>query len=272
MSSMCFATAVNKRYDEYVPWFIYYNSLAYPDCHTYVMLDHEMTPELDYALEAVRGFGNWEVRPCAFGPDFVNVNALTIKYLRWLAQPEMVMGFDCVSIGDVDMAYCRETPSYADQHLSHCKRTGLPYSNFIRPGRPVLGGINVVKPREWYKVMGPTLDKYIDILRRKKMNFDPPSQNEKLLFTMIAESELGTPPADLTETYHSCLASSNHHGVHIRNMELNSTEGLKGARKHENHKQNILKSVKTDRFSMLSARSPRIGDIMRNIAEFYRTI
>jgi len=251
MSSMCFMTAVNEKYAEYIPWFIYYNRLAYPFCHTEVLLDHIPTVRLLDTLEIVQDCdGSFNIQPEAFGPEFTNVNALTIKYLRWLIIPDRLMDFDCLSIGDVDMAYCRETPSYADQHLAHCEVIGLPYSNFRRPNRDVLGGIHVVKPREWYGTMAPILNKYMNRLKRGRVHFDPPSQNEKLLFTMIAESELGIPPQNLTETYHQCLTSSNHHGVHIRNMELNSTEGLKGARKHENHKQNIVQSVTTaDQFA-----------------------
>jgi len=272
MASMCFVTAVNKRYAEYIPWFIYYNHLAYPDSHTEILLDHQPTRELIGALAPVKHCGSWDIVSEAFGPDFVNVNALTIKYLRWLIALDYLMDYDCVSIGDVDMAYCRETPSYADQHLAHCRMTGLPYSNFRRPGRDVLGGIHVVRPREWYEAIEDVQDKYMHLLRSGKLHFESPSQNEKLLFTMIAESSLGIPPLDLLDTYHCCLASSNHHGVHIRNMELNSTEGLKGARKHENHKQNIVESVKTDRFEQLAKASPRIGEIMNSIADFYRTL
>jgi len=272
MSSMCFVTAVNRRYAEYIPWFIYYNNLAYPDSHTEIWLDHDPSRELRGALRIVADCGSWDINANAFGPEFVDVNALTIKYLRWVTWKPRLMDYDCVSIGDVDMAYCPETPSYADQHLAHCEATGLPYSNFRRPNRDVLGGIHVVKPREWYTTMAPILYEYRNLLKKGRVHFDPPSQNEKLLFTMIAESDLGTPPQDLTETYHQCLASSNHHGVHIRNMELNSTEGLKGARKHENHKQNIVESVTTDRFKALAKASPRIGAIMNSIADFYRTL
>lgn len=269
MSRMCFVAAVNRAYAEYIPWFIYYNSLAYPDSMTYIMLDHRLDKDI---LDICPKEGEWFIQDEAFGSEFVDVDALTIKYLRWLIAPQLFRNYDCISIGDVDMAYCPETPSYAEQHLAHCKLIGLPYSNFRRPGRDVLGGIHVIEPGEWYEEMQPIMDKYLNLLKGGRLYFEPPSQNEKLLFHMIAESKFGPPPIDLTETYHSCLASSNHHGVHIRNMELNSTKGLKGARKYENHKQNILKSVKTDRFQELAEASPRIGKIMRDIASFYEAI
>lgn len=266
-SKMCFMTVANEPYQRYVPWFLYFLNRAYPEAHKLILLDTEITDNVKRMLPLLSG--NFEVRENAF-PEYDTTDALTIKCLRWLMFEQSFDQYDCMSIGDVDMAIYTESPSYMDQHLAHCDQLRIPYSNFIRPTKPRrVCGIHVIKPREWFAKIKPVMDRYRPMLRSGTIRLPEQGFNEQLLLRMIVESDLGEPPKNLSETYWSSLTTSNHHGTHIRLAEHGGIVGLKGARGYRMHKSEILASVRTPLFRKLSELSPQIGDILIKIAAAY---
>jgi len=265
---MCFATVTNSAYQQYIPWFAYFIGRAYPEARCMFFVDGVLKSHVRKMLAEVF-YDNFLVRENAFQP-YENLDPLSIKYLRWLLVAPEFHDFDCLYMGDVDMAIFKEKPSYAEQHLAHCEMIGLPYSNFVRPNNNrALCGIHVVKPKEWFETMMPTIEKYRDKFARGEIWYNAPSQNEKMLYQMIAESPLGSPPNDLLNSYHECLVSSNHHGIHIRNAELNGFEGLKGARNHEIHAKEIIESTQSPLFDRLASMSPGVGRMMKQVAGWY---
>lgn len=267
---MCFMTVANKSYQKYVPWFLYFLNRAYPEAHKLVLLDEAVSDEIKPMLSLLSG--NFEVREYAF-PGHENADANTIKCLRWLISEPEFNQYDCMSIGDVDMAIYVETPSYMDQHLAHCNQLKIPYSNFVRPpqaGPRRMSGIHVFKPREWFVAMQPMIEKYLPMLKSGTINLPTQGFNEQLLLKMIVESDLGEPPSNLFDTYWSSLVTSNHHGTHIRLAECGGIQGLQGARGYRTHKPEILAAILTPLFKQLSDMSPRIGEMLKTIADSYK--
>ncbi len=268
-SKMCFMTVANRAYQKYVPWFLYFLNRAYPEAHKLVLLDEEIGGEIRPMLSLLSG--NFEIRERAF-PEYTKTNANTIKCLRWLTYYPDFEQYDCMSIGDVDMAIYREFPSYADQHLAHCNQLGIPYSNFIRPlqaGVLRMGGINVIKPKQWFQAINPMITKYRTMLKDGSIHLSPYGFNEQLLLRMIIESDLREPPLNLSETYWSSLVSSNHHGTHIRLAECCGVKGLLGANGYRYHKRAICAAIRTSLFEQLSGMSPQIGKMLEMIAHAY---
>lgn len=269
-SKMCFMTVANRSYQKYVPWFLYFLNRAYPDAHKLVLLDEMITDNVRRMLGLL--YGNYEVRERAF-PEYTQTDADTIKCLRWLFYEPAFEKYDCMSIGDVDMAIYKETPSYMDQHLAHCEQLGIPYSNFVRPataGTRRVGGINVIKPREWFSVMRPLIEKYRSRLAHGDIRLPYVGFNEQLLLKMIVESDLGEPPSNMSETYWPSLVTSNHHGTHIRLAEHGGIQGLQGAKGYRLHKTNIIVATQTQLFRQLSDLSPQIGKILQQTADAYK--
>jgi hypothetical protein len=268
-SRMCFMTVANKPYQKYIPWFLYFLNRAYPKAHKLILLDENLMDNIRQMLTLLSG--NFEIRERAF-PEYTHTDANTIKCLRWLVYEPSFDQYDCMSIGDVDMAIYREIPSYMDQHLAHCNELGIPYSNFIRPlqaGPRRLGGIHVIKPKEWFEAIRPLINKYRSRLKDGSIDFPEQGFNEQLLLRIIIESDLGEPPGNLSDTYWPSLATSNHHGTHIRLAECGGIKGLQGARGYRIHKPEILAAVQTPLFYQLSVLSPKIGGILKTIALAY---
>ena len=269
-SKMCFMTVANRPYQKYVPWFLYFLGRAYPDAKKLVLLDGKMTDKIRDMLALLDG--NFEVREDSFY-EYEITDANTIKCLRWLTWEPEFEQYDCMSIGDVDMAIYKETPSYMDQHLAHCEQLGIPYSNFMRPpgdGPRRLGGINVFKPKEWFDAMNPVIAKYRPMLRAGSIHLPRQGFNEQLLLKLITESSLGEPPGNLSATYWPSLTTSNHHGTHIRLAEMGGIEGLQGANGYLYHRPQIIAATRTPLFKQLSGLSPVDGWILQQIARAYK--
>lgn len=269
-SKMCFMTVTNRSYQQYIPWFLYFFNRAYPKAHKLILSDEPITDNIRQMLILLSG--NFEVRERAF-PEYIRIDDNTIKCLRWLISEPSFEQYDCMSIGDIDMAIYKESPSYMDQHLTHCNQLGIPYSNFIRPeqaGPRRMGGIHVVKPKEWFAAMKPMIDKYRPMLKTGDIHLPEHGFNEQLLLRMIIESDLGEPPSNLSETYWPSLVTSNHHGTHIRLAEHGGIKGLQGAKGYQIHKTEILAAVQTQLFKQLSEMSPYMGNILNNIAMAYK--
>ncbi len=270
-SKMCFVTVVNDLYQQYVPWWLYFLNQSYPESHKMVFLDGKITNSIKDILTILPG--NFDIKENAFS-GYANVDGRTIQCLRWLIFDPKFELFDCLSIGDVDMAICKESPSYMEQHLSHCELLNIPYSNCIRtnsnPKR--MGGIHVVKPKEWFEIMMPILNKYILELRDgefgrkvRKMGAD---FNERFLLQMILESNLGEIPTNLSDTYWSSLVTSAHHGVHIRLAEL-GISNLQRSMGYSHRKLEFLAACKTPLFEKLAIKSPEIGRILYQVIKSY---
>lgn len=268
-NKMCFMAVANRPYQKYVPWFLYFLNRAYPKAHKLVLLDEKITDDISKMLGLL--CGNYEVRECAF-PEYNVIDANTSQCLRWLIYEPAFEQYDCMSIGDIDMAIYKESPSYMDQHLAHCNQLGIPYSNFIRsmganPRR--VCGVHVIKPKEWFLVMRPIIERYRSMLFTGAIYLPSEGFDERLLLRMIVESDLGEPPSNLSETYFQSLVTSHHHGTHIRLAECSGIRGLEEAKGYRMHKPEILAAVQTPLFNQLSIMSPKIGRMLQAIAKAY---
>jgi len=267
-SKMCFMTVANRPYQQYVPWFLYFLNRAYPEAHKLVLLDEAITEDVRQMVSLLSG--NFEVRERSF-PEYTQTNANTIKCLRWLIYEPAFEQYECMSIGDVDMAIYVETPSYMDQHLSHCDLLGISYSNFVRPTLPRrVSGIHVIKPTEWFNAIVPMIEKYRPLLASNSIRLPQDGFNEQLLLRMITESKLSCPPSNLRETYMSSIVSSHHHGTHIRLAECGGINSLQRERGYLTHRSEVIAAVGTPLFKQLASMSPGIGCILRLVAASYK--
>lgn len=270
-SKMCFATVANRSYQRYIPWWLYFLDKAYPKSHKIVFLDGPMVKSIVEILATLSG--SFEIKENAFS-EYVKVDGQIIRCLRWFVFDPVFEQFDCLSMGDIDMAICKESPSYMEQHLSHCELLELPYSNCIRanskPNR--MGGIHVMKPKEWFDVMMPVIKKYrsefiIQGLKHRVLQMGQ-GFNEQFLLKMIVESELGEVPKNLSSTYWSFLVTSAHHGVHIRLAEFTDNR-LKKSKGYALRKPEFLAACENPLFDQLVIKSPKIGAILNSVRRDY---
>lgn len=96
-----------------------------------VFLCEEVSSPVRKQLDMLEGIGSFKIIE-----NYTCVDKLKnqqIKSLRWILDPPEYKDFDAVYIGDVDIFIVPEEPTLCDQHLKHCRKLGLPYSNALRP-------------------------------------------------------------------------------------------------------------------------------------------
>jgi len=264
---MCFLTVANLAYQHYIPWYILFLNRAYPQAKKIVLLDSNICEHIKKNLDSV-GTNNCEIREYAFGKHR-SVDGNAIKILRWLYYESFLEDYDCVAIGDVDLAICRESPSFMEQHLRHCDKTGLPYSNYVRKSntnlKPRMSGMHVIRPKRWFAAVLSIINEYREKLHTIKLS------NEHILYRIIADSPLGEPPADLSSTYWSSIVTSAHHGIHIPiAVNQNAIKQLRAIPGFMYHKYEFLACIDTKSFKELSKAFPTTGRNFEAVRKIYQ--
>lgn len=124
-----------SKYAWYIPIFIYSVLTSYPEYDVIVFTDGELDISVKENIKLLSGLGNFEiVENYSFGIEDINLPNYSgiMKSLRFLFYDNRFNNYKSIYIGDIDMFICKEEPGIYQQHLNHCNRLNLPYSNYIR--------------------------------------------------------------------------------------------------------------------------------------------
>lgn len=205
LAKLCAVSLVNQRYQEYIPLYIAAWRLFYPKAAVRVYLEGRLRADVQKALGWLEGF---EIIPL---PRREHLNSQCFKSWRWLHDDPVYAEFDFLHIGDIDVLTVPGEEPLPDYHSKLCERSGLPYSNNVRPTGERLTGMHFIRVHDYFAAMRPTMEKY-----RGRMEESPeslmgefhPFGNEQLLYRMVKESGLGFPP----------FRCEVIHGIHLRSF------------------------------------------------------
>lgn len=198
----CIAVVVNKKYEKYIPYFIFFILKSYPSYAVKVFFTDKLTSKTRLCIERMRAMGEVEVVE-SFYSNLPSSNQ-ELKSFRWLIPQDYFSKYKYAYIGDVDMLICREDPPLKEQHIKQMNRTGLTYSNCVRSETKRLTGLHFLEVNPYYKDMSETISKYLIKLKEGKLGG---SGNEGTLYKMIEESGIGLPPPGRCDR--------PHHGLHL---------------------------------------------------------
>jgi hypothetical protein len=108
-----------------------------------------------------------------------NFKGITPGMVRFVETPEWMSEY--TYIGDVDILILE--PNITDAHLADMHRSGLPYSNVLRPNRQRLTGLHFTRSDRYYPVRLPT-------------DLDWLSNGEEALYRIVAANGLPLPNPD----------------------------------------------------------------------------
>jgi len=198
--SLCVSTIVNKKYQRYIPLFLYFCLKSYPNYGVKLFLTENIQDKYISIINRLRELGKIEIVEYFF-KDFPKSNQ-ELKTFRWLFESKDFDGYDYIYIGDIDLIICKEKISLLNQHLQHCDQNNLPYSNSVRPNSKRLSGLHFIKKNEYYKKMSSVIDEYRVLLKNGKLKH---SRNEETLYKMIKKSGFLFPNKWFRP----------HHGIHL---------------------------------------------------------
>jgi hypothetical protein len=218
---ICVTTYVAGDYQEYVPIYLYSILKSYPGYHPIVFCGEKLRTNVKKSLEILSnsGIGDFDVVEEAL-KDIPNSGRRTIASKRWVLYDPKFEDFKHLYIGDVDIFIVPEKPSLTEQHLTHMKALGLPYSNVRRhTDANRLSGLHFVETGPYFKKIRPMLPQYRQMLMDPK--FD--TNDEAFLKQIIEASGLGLPPissidADVninSQTDPTQAYFRPHHGIHL---------------------------------------------------------
>jgi len=217
--SVCVSTIVFGWYSEFIPVYIYSMLKAYPNFFVRIFLQGNLPESVSRLLKQFPSEmrSNYEVSERYMpSEDFSGQRG---KTFRWYLPKSVFKGYEYGYIGDVDFAIVAETPSFLQVHLKHCLKTGLPYSNMVRPGTKRLSGLHFICVDEYFDKISPLIVG------------NPPnviSSNEEELYNLVMKA-FGSVPKDIFRP---------HHGIHLG---LLRGGGLKRLSKENMNRALILK-------------------------------
>jgi len=196
--SLCILNVVNKQYQKYIPFYVFFSLKLYPTYGIKVISLDEMNKKYVEIIKELEEMGDFVLIE-----DRKQFNRNEIKSYRWLQDKKLFDGYDYGYIGDIDILLCEEDIPLLEQHLHHSNDEGLCYSNSVRPNSKRMSGLHFFHVDTYYEKMESCILKY------KKMLFDGKlknRKNEELLYQMINEVGLGV----------STKWFRPHHGLHLR--------------------------------------------------------
>lgn len=199
---------VNRAYQKYLPYYVYFAfRLESKGCDIKVFAAGEkISSGIKKLVLSIEPFGDSKVvfDESSFSSGYDTSNNQILKSFRWTINRDMVEAYDNIYIGDVDILLCREGEDLFVQHLSHCEKTHLPYSNSVRNidhTKSRLSGLHFVKCDEYYSLAGKTIEKYSRLLKENGTKVS----NEENLYRIVEESGMGFPKKWWRP----------HHGIHL---------------------------------------------------------
>jgi hypothetical protein len=195
-ASILFFTCANAAYHDYAPLYACSVLSSAPTARV------ELGVEGEPAFEAAHGSA-FEVLRAHFGADRISAHAVPWlqadgrrvlpNTVRFITPPRGRA--DYVYIGDIDIIFLDR--SFPRPHLEFMARTGLPYSNSVRPGTRRMSGLHFSRYDAYYPI--PSLEG-LDLAR---------DNDEEVLYQLCRRRGLMIQDAEWFRPTHGIHASPN---------------------------------------------------------------
>lgn len=185
---LCISVFVFGDYTRYIPYYIYTMLRSYPDYYVKVFSRDRLPNNVKTCLDLIKQkvSSNFEIKQ-QYMRNIKLPDPQVGKALKYIMPYDEYAEFDNVYIGDVDFIIIKEKPSLLEGHLKNCKRSGLPYSNQVRPNTKRLTGLHFFRVDNYYKKMNPVIEHYRNHLDELYKELKTYSTNEQFLYNLVAQ-------------------------------------------------------------------------------------
>jgi len=210
---LAFATCVSKEYQSFIPWYVLGINRVYPHSKIILSLDCSVDSRVEKALVEINA-KNVAIISNAF--PRVPGNKNYVKTQRWVHRPELYDDFKYIYVGDIDIIICKEDPAeitsthpLVSMHVEHMVKRGLYYHNVLKHPENRLGGLHFYDSENWYKTVGPVIEKNKEAILEKAIA-NPKMSCEYSLYDMVVQAGIGLP-----ERSSSWREELYFHGLHL---------------------------------------------------------
>ena len=270
VEKICISVVVNRNYEKYIPYFIYFITKSYPNYFIKILFLESLSIKTKELIDVI---GNPLVSiEENFFKGFPKDNQ-QLKSIRWITPKDVFSDFDYVYIGDVDILICEENPTLHNIHITHLKNNNLSYSNSIRPKQKRLTGLHFFKVKEYYEKMSNIIKEYTTKLKNRKISLSQRYRNEHLLYDIVNKG-VGSLPQDKFRI--DIDGSGPHHGLHLgiwRGYKSKLPPAVKNQIFKDNYKNHykFYCKIKNDNvFKKINTEYP-LGEL-KHMENFFKTI
>lgn len=189
---LCITTYVTGDYQNFIPLYIFSILKSYPNYFPLIFCGEKIKPNIRKSLKILKKIGSFKIIE-NYLKEIPHVYPQT---KRWFIYSKELENFRYIYIGDVDIFIVSENIPLLEQHIIHCKKLNLCYSNIIRDNGGIffkMTGLHFVETKRYFKKMKPVIKKYKKKKSEELFN-GVIAGNEMVLLNMIKESGLDTPP------------------------------------------------------------------------------
>ena len=281
---LCFTTVVYGWYQDFIPLYIQSVLTAFPQHFVKIFLLDSLTENNKQSIQVLKSkvSDRFEVVDNFHELDSCEVPHLAS--LRFLLTREYFEGFDYVYFGDVDILVFNEyNDNFYDSYATHCKRTGLPFSNAYNyyENKYRATGLHFIIKEPYFDAM----DRIINEMRtprplggwwnntfRSQCFHNPldPSYDEELLYHMLSQT------FDLRLLKNYCRTNHGWHLGEYRYYYLNEYKSpfhykLRGMLLADKSYQRVVEKQHLKKiFSLVN--SENFHEIYKNLGEKTKTI
>lgn len=242
-------TCCDGIYKDFIPLFILSNLYHNDDCFVEIGVDDVNYPEIKDSLKILENLykNKFTLYNVKFGGQKVNgklYNCIS-NTVRFFTTPKIKT--DYVYISDIDIINLQK--NFIDIHIKNMDRTGLPYSNIVRPSSNRLSGLHFTPYENYYPIPN-----YIDLCEKNILTHD-----EVFLYELVKKRY---PNFNFEETFRPV------HGIHVslnREPEGKLGWGMSGWKNQwiEFRKSNVFLTIE-------SSFSNTIKNKIKIIDEYYK--
>ncbi|GGZ81053.1 hypothetical protein [Algibacter mikhailovii] len=189
MNKSAFVVYVFGSYQKYIPSYIYFINLNYPEADILIFYQNEIDSKIK---EAIVNLSNYKLFENVF-PEHNNIKGGGPKLLRWVLPEEYFRDYKYIYIGDVDILILDENKSLFDFHKQQMKDFNLPFSNKVRPlpGGGLskrLTGLHFFEVRPYYYKLAALASKILGDVEFSNNYLTGLERNEHVLYKLVKDS------------------------------------------------------------------------------------
>lgn len=189
MNKNAFVAYVFGSYEKYIPYYIYFININYPDDEVLIFHRNTLSKNVEDALVELN---NYKLFNNVLPNNEDIKNGGGGKKHRWILPKKYILKYDNIYIGDVDILILKENESLFAFHENQAQKFNLPFSNKVRKltdgsVSKRLTGLHFIKVVPYYKKMESKINELLNDKIAFKSYLEGVVRDEHFLYKLVKD-------------------------------------------------------------------------------------